>query len=79
MRPPTMTDEEADALWLEMCLELAKPPIETIAVNDNAGHIPVRKGPGTASVLFRLYRSDIHDGRVAGCSLIDDRNANAWR
>lgn len=52
MRPPTMTDEEADALWLEMCLELAKPPIETIAVNDNAGHIPVRKDQGPRRYCF---------------------------
>ncbi len=52
MRPPTMTDGEADALWRKMCLELAKLPTETIGVNDNAGHIPVRKDRGPRRYCF---------------------------
>lgn len=54
MRPPTMTDEEADALWLEMCAELTKPLIEAMVVNDNGEHVQMsgRPSPGRRSYAY---------------------------
>ncbi|WP_161555492.1 hypothetical protein [Sphingomonas carotinifaciens] len=58
MRPLTMTDEEADALWLELCQEPPEPPIETLAVNDNGEHVQLTRRPWRSRRNFAYAYAD---------------------